>query len=114
LRRPVLLAQGSSQEKNELVIIKTEKGEKSEVARVAYKGKQVILKAEANNRDLQFSYGASEDEMKKLGDLQDMSVLSDEVAGGFNGSYAGMYTTSTGKNSKAKAIFDWFEYRFDF
>jgi len=98
-------------EKNELVIIKTETGKKSEVARVAYKNKQVILKAEANNRALQFSYGSSENNMQNLGELQDMSLMSDEAAGGFNGPYVGMYATSAGKNSKSNAVFDWFEYK---
>lgn len=98
-------------EKDALVIIKTLKGEKTEVARVAFKGKSVVLKAEANNLDLQFSYGESEDDMKRIGEVQNMNVISFEIADGFNGPYVGMYATSTGKTSKAKAEFDWFEYR---
>jgi xylan 1,4-beta-xylosidase len=98
-------------EKDDLVIIKTANDEKTEVARVTFKNKQIVLKAEANNRSLQFSYGVSEDEMQNLGEIQDISLLSDEVAGGFNGPYVGMYATSTGINSKAQAVFDWFQYQ---
>lgn len=97
-------------QKKELVLIKTMKGVKTEVARVEYKNDQVILKAEANNLALNFSYGASEDEMKAMGDTQSMSVISFEVAEGFNGPMVGMYATSNGKKSKKKASFSWFEY----
>lgn len=97
-------------EKDALVIIKTLKGEVSEVARVPFKGNSVILKAEANNLDLQFSYGEAENNMQTIGDVQNMNVISFEVADGFNGPYVGMYATSSGEKSKAHAEFDWFEY----
>lgn len=95
----------------ELVITRTEKGEKVEVARVEYMGKSVILKAEGNGRELTFSYGADENSLKTLGEVQDMKTISFEVAEGFNGPYVGMYATSTGKPSKTKALFNWFEYK---
>ena len=97
-------------EENALVIIKTLKDEETEVARIPYKGKSVILKAEAHNLDLQFSFGTSENDMKSIGNVQNMNVISTEMAGGFNGPYIGMYATSSGAASKAKASFDWFEY----
>ena len=97
-------------EKNELVIIQTMKGEKTEVARVPCKLEKVILAARAEGRDLQFSYGPSEEEMKDIGGILDMKVISFEVAEGFNGPYVGMYATSSGKKSNATAEFDWFEY----
>ncbi|MDA3892133.1 MAG: glycoside hydrolase family 43 protein [Salinivirgaceae bacterium] len=98
-------------EKNALVVIKTIKGKKTEEARVPYSGKNVILKAEGNGLKLQFSYGSSENEMKAIEEIQDMSVISFEVAEGFNGSYVGMYATSSGNPSKEKAKFNWFEYK---
>jgi alpha-N-arabinofuranosidase len=100
-------------EENAIVVIKTLKGEESEVARVSYKGKSVVLKAEADNLDLQFSYGESVQEMKPIGAIQNMNVISFEMAGGFNGPYVGMYATSSGETSKTKAEFDWFEYKVD-
>lgn len=98
-------------EKNDLVILRTMGEEKTEVVRRTYKGKHVILKAEGNGRDLIFSYGKSENDMQTLGEIQDMKVVSHEVAQGFNGPYIGMYATSSGKKSKAVASFDWFEYK---
>ncbi|SNR67119.1 glycoside hydrolase family 43 protein [Lutibacter flavus] len=97
-------------EKGALVVIKTLKGVETEVARAPFKGKSVILKASANNLDLQFSYGVTEDAMKLIGNVQNMNVISFEMADGFNGPYIGMYATSSGKTSKAKAVFDWFDY----
>ncbi|MCG8579770.1 MAG: glycoside hydrolase family 43 protein [Bacteroidales bacterium] len=97
-------------EQNELVLIRTERGEKTEVARATFKDKNVVLKASGQGRDLIFSYGTSEDNMIRLGSVQDMKVVSFEVAEGFNGPYVGMYATSTGKSSKAIAGFNWFEY----
>jgi alpha-N-arabinofuranosidase len=98
-------------ENGALVITKTLKGEESEVARVPYKGKSIILRAEANNLDLQFSYGESENDLKPIGGIQNMNVISFEMSDGFNGPYVGMYATSSGEKSKAKADFDWFEYK---
>jgi alpha-N-arabinofuranosidase len=48
--------------------------------------------------------------MSQIGETQDMKTISFEVAEGFNGPYVGMYATSTGKASKNKASFNWFEY----
>ncbi|MDA3927322.1 MAG: glycoside hydrolase family 43 protein [Prolixibacteraceae bacterium] len=93
-------------EKNELVVIKTLPGKKTEEARVPYSGKSVILRAEGNGLELTFSYGETEEEMKTIGGIQDMSIISFEVAGGFNGPYVGMYATSSGKASKAIASFN--------
>ena len=93
-----------------LLVIRTEKGEKTEVARVEYEPASVVLKAEASGLDLQFSYGENVDDMKKLGEVQSMSTLSFETAGGFNGPFVGVYATGSGAPSELEASFDWFEY----
>lgn len=95
---------------NELVIIQTLKGKKTEVARTKYSEKRVILKAAANGRDLQFSYGTTEETMMPIGEVLDMAVISFEIARGFNGPYVGMYATSSGENSTSTASFKWFGY----
>ena len=100
-------------QQGDLVIIKTEKGEKTEVARTPYDSGEVVLKAEARGLDLQFSYGRTEKDLKNLGELQSMSTLSFEVADGFNGPYVGMYASSEEKPSEKPAVFDWFEYEGD-
>ena len=97
-------------EKDALVIIKTLKGKETEVARTPFKGAAVILKAEANNLELQFSYGSQDNKMQPIGKVQNMNVISYEMAEGFSGPYVGMYATSSGEKSKVKAAFDWFDY----
>ncbi|MNT58727.1 hypothetical protein D3C72_1961860 [compost metagenome] len=46
----------------------------------------------------------------KLASL-DTRYLSTEVAGGFTGVMIGLYASSNGKATKAKAFFDWFDYQ---
>ena len=48
-------------------------------------------------------------EYKELGKL-DTRYLSTEVAGGFTGVMIGLYTSSNGETSNAKAYYDWFDY----
>jgi alpha-N-arabinofuranosidase len=98
-------------EVDDLVITKTLYGEVSEVGRAKITGKTVIMQAESDNLDLQFSYGNSEEEMKLIGDAQNMNVMADELGARFNGPYVGMYATSAGKDSKSVAAFDWFDYQ---
>ncbi len=47
------------------------------------------------------------EELKQL----DTRYLSTEVAGGFTGVMIGLYASSNGKPTKAKAFFDWFDYK---
>lgn len=98
-------------EKNDLLIIQTMNEVKTEVARVPFKEDHVILKATGKKRELTFSYGENEQNMKTISKKLDMKVVSHEVASGFNGPYVGMYATSSGLKSKEKANFDWFEYK---
>jgi len=99
-----------AKEKDALVITKYLKGEKTEIARVPYQKDIVVLQAKTNGRILQFRYGESKYRLKNIGEQQDMSVLSDEAAGGFNGPYVGMVATSNGETSNNTASFNWFNY----
>lgn len=45
-----------------------------------------------------------------IGDVQDASVCASNRAGGFTGSYVGLYASSNGRTSVNSALFDWFEY----
>jgi xylan 1,4-beta-xylosidase len=98
-------------EKNDLVLIATKKGKRQEMARVPFKGKEVFLKIEGDNISSTFSYGTAESNYKTIGGVQDLSIVSDEVAGGFSGPYVGMYATSNGEKTKSIASFNWFEYK---
>jgi alpha-N-arabinofuranosidase len=102
--------------KGKIVLIKTEAievqgtaAEKEVVATVPYKKKKVCLKVTGQGLDLQFYYGESAHKMTPIGDVQDFSIVSDEVAGRYNGTVVGLYASSNGKQSDNSACFDWFE-----
>ncbi|MDR1505290.1 MAG: family 43 glycosylhydrolase, partial [Prevotella sp.] len=74
------------------------------------KGNKVRFKIEGAPQ--QYSFFCSETEngdYNELGRL-DTRYLSTEVAGGFTGVMIGLYASSNGKVSKAKAYYDWFDY----
>lgn len=97
-------------EKRELVLIKTMAGVRQELIRVPYSGKTVVLDVKASGLGVTFSYGTDNSGLKNIGGEQDLILLSDETAGGFNGPFIGMYATGNGKASRSKAVFDWFKY----
>ena len=82
----------------------------NEVARVEWKDDNVILGIKARNMDYTFYYGSTEENMQPLGETQDGTILSSNVAGGFIGAFVGMYASSNGVESKNTAQFKWFEY----
>ena len=69
-----------------------------------------LFKVKVEGIKAQFSYGNSLNSLEPIGEPQDYSILSDEVAQKFNGVFIGMYATSLGKESKQIAKFDWFLY----
>ena len=77
---------------------------------VLYKHDNVVMQMRNENMTLKFFYGKHKNDLKKIGDKQDASVITSKVAGGFIGAYVGMYSSSQGKPSKNLARFDWFEY----
>lgn len=97
--------------KKELVLIKNFKGQKEEVARIPYNKSEVYLKAEANDLEVIFTFGETQNDMKIIGKPQDLVVIADGNGNQFNGPGIGMYATSNGKKSKLVAKFDWFEYK---
>ncbi|SHM15357.1 alpha-N-arabinofuranosidase [Flavobacterium flevense] len=98
-------------EKNDLVLFATKKGKRTETARIPFSGKEVFLKIEGDNIRATFSYATSEGNYTTIGGVQDLAIVSDEVAGGFSGPYVGIYATSNGEKSKNIASFKWFDYK---
>ncbi len=73
----------------------------------------VQLRIHAELLNYAFSYlpaGASD--FIPLGNME-TRYLSSEVAGGFTGTYLGMFASGNGQTSLSPAFFDWFEYKFD-
>ncbi|WP_297086605.1 glycoside hydrolase family 43 protein [uncultured Draconibacterium sp.] len=102
--------------KDEILLIKTvAKDEigtesfKEIIATVPFNQNKVYLKVSGKGLDLQFYFGASPENMKPIGEAQDFSIVSDEIAGRFNGTVAGIYATSNGKPSTNTASFEYFE-----
>lgn len=99
-------------DKNSLVLIKTFKGEKTEISRVNYNEKEVYLAVEGNDLEAQFSYGNSENSLNPIGGKQHLIVIADGQGNTqFNGPGVGMYGTANGRESKNNAVFDWFYYK---
>ncbi|WP_299550330.1 glycoside hydrolase family 43 protein [Seonamhaeicola sp.] len=100
--------------KNSIVLIKAfQEGNKGNfepqiIANIPYKNKEVVLKAKVEGIKVQFFYGEDKNSLKPIGDIQDYTLISDEVAQRFNGVYTGIYATSTGQRSRRIATFDWF------
>ncbi|TYA71752.1 glycoside hydrolase family 43 protein [Seonamhaeicola marinus] len=79
------------------------------VTSIPYEKDDVVLKVKGNDLDLQFYYGENENSLNTIGEIQDFSIVSDEIAGRFNGTVAGVYATSKHLKSNNWAYFDWFE-----
>ncbi|GAB1855455.1 hypothetical protein MHTCC0001_02890 [Flavobacteriaceae bacterium MHTCC 0001] len=97
--------------KNDLVLYKSFKGEKSIVHTIPYNKKDVYLKAVGHDFGITFSYGENEDNMKPIGEKQSLVVIVDGNGNQFNGPGVGMYATSNGKQTKGVAQFNWFSYK---
>jgi alpha-N-arabinofuranosidase len=96
---------------DELILTETMKGVKKELARVACKSDEVVLKVTGNNTSAQFSFGETGKSLTPIGGNVSIVMLSDEVALGFSGPYVGMYATSNGEKSTNTVSYDWFEYK---
>ncbi|MBD3419213.1 MAG: family 43 glycosylhydrolase [Chitinivibrionales bacterium] len=71
----------------------------------------LVLAASARGQELSFMFGSNADCLQSLAEKVDSRILSTEIAGGFTGTYIGMYASSNGAQSENCADFDWFEYR---
>lgn len=70
----------------------------------------LYLKICALGQDYNFYYGDSLDNMQLLIENVDGRILSPDIAGGFVGTYIGMFASSNGQESNNVADFDWFDY----
>jgi xylan 1,4-beta-xylosidase len=70
----------------------------------------IYLKVTAKGQDYNFYYGSDIRNLKTLIEKVDGRILSTDIAGGFVGTYIGMYASGNGKCSENTANFDWFDY----
>lgn len=74
---------------------------------------RILLQIKGTPGQYIFSFANTENQdYIELG-RQDTRYLSTEVAGGFTGVMIGLYASSNGKPSNAKAYYDWFDYQTD-
>jgi xylan 1,4-beta-xylosidase len=69
----------------------------------------LVLQVDAEPEDYALSWGPSPDRLARL-DGARARYLSSEVAGGFIGTYVGLFATGRGRAAQAPAAFDWFDY----
>jgi xylan 1,4-beta-xylosidase len=70
----------------------------------------LVLQIDAEPTHDVFSWGSSPDRLQRIG-AAETRLLSTEVAGGFIGTYVGMYALApAGDPIPAPAAFDWFDY----
>lgn len=69
----------------------------------------VILRIKGDKTSFSFSYSQEGDKFKNIETIHS-KYLSTETAGGYTGVYVGLYSTGNGKDCKAFADYDWFEY----
>lgn len=82
----------------------------SKLAEKVFESEVIYLKVIARGQEYNFYYGSSETEMELLAESVDGRILSSNVAGGFVGSYIGLFASSNGNESNNVADFDWFDY----
>ncbi len=70
----------------------------------------IYLKVTACGQDYSFYYGKSLEDMKLLIRNVDGRILNPDTAGGFVGTYIGMFASSNGRYCDNIADFDWFDY----
>lgn len=76
-----------------------------------YSGNTIVFSAFSRNGSIQFLFGPSQSELQLLYACEDCSGISVELAGGFIGSLAGIYASSSGASTQNCADFRFFENR---
>lgn len=93
-----------------LSLIKRENGIDQILAGHLFEGETVYLKIEVYEQSYNFYYAKFPEEWIALCTNVNGRILSTDVAGGFVGTFIGMYASSNGKKSSNYADFDYFEY----
>lgn len=91
-------------------VVKVEHGNESVLASEPISAGPIYLEISAQGQAYDFHFGFEPKQMKPLYQGANGRILSTDVAGGFVGTYLGMYASSNGQKSKNRADFDWFSY----
>ena len=92
-------------------LIKCNNLEEITIRQEVYSQNNIILKITSRGQDYNFYYGEQTLHQKIFAENIDGRMLSTDIAGGFVGTYIGMYAAGNGKHCETYAHFDWFEYK---
>lgn len=96
--------------KDVLRLVRCFKGEETELAQKEFCTNRMVMKISANEQNYCFLYGVSEKELQIFAENIDGRMLSTDVAGGFVGTYIGMFACCETETGMKTADFDWFTY----
>jgi len=91
-------------------LVERKQGQERVIAAHPYSSGRIYMKIEATGQSLRFDFAANAESWILLAEHVDGTLLSTDIAGGFVGTYIGLYATSNGHISDNAADFDWFEY----
>lgn len=91
--------------KANLQVVVCDKGAKKVVADIPYTAKDVVLKVEAKGTEATVEYGENADSMKEVASVSLLPLADAKPVNRFNGVGFGLYATSNGLKTKAKALF---------
>jgi xylan 1,4-beta-xylosidase len=92
-------------------LIQCVKGVEVEIAAHPFFADRIYLKVEVQSQDYRFYIGSTEASFEIVAEKVDGRILSTDLAGGFVGTYLGIFASSNGRNSQNYADFDWFDYQ---
>ena len=95
---------------SQIRLIKCEKGLETVLAEKKFAGFRICLKIMARGQDYNFLYGNNSEAETVLIENVNGRILSTDVAGGFVGTFIGVFASSNGEARSNHADFDWFEY----
>lgn len=91
-------------------VVCREGGRETELGSRVMNSKKIFLKLEALGQSLRFGAGTEPEQWETIAENVDGTVLSTDKAGGFIGTYIGLFASGNGCNSSNYADFDYFEY----
>lgn len=108
LRMEYLLREG----RTSVQLVQCVNGIETVLKSVPFHARRMEMMVKAKGQNYSFYFGSEDgNELIPLSENVDGRILSSDVAGGFVGTYIGMYASSNGIESKNTADFDLFEYR---
>lgn len=95
---------------NVIRLVQFTQGVETILTEKAFTVEHIYLKVTAHGQEYNFYYGPNAETGEILLENADGRILSTDIAGGFVGTYIGMFASSHGQESENKADFDWFDY----